>query len=87
MAKQERLYSATEAAYATRLTITTFRSKVSRLGIKGTRKGVNAYYTKAQLQDIFDNKPSKVMKALPARKAKAKKAAERRTARKARDKG
>jgi hypothetical protein len=87
MAKQERLYSATEGAYATRLTITTFRRKVSRLGIKGTRKGVNAYYTKAQLQDIFDNKPSKVMKALPARKAKAKKAAERRTARKARDKG
>jgi hypothetical protein len=86
MAKQERLYSATEAAYATRITVNTLRTKVSRLGIKGTRKGVQIFYTKAQLQDIFDNKPSKTMKALPAKKAKAKKSVERRIERKVRAK-
>lgn|GEM_PF-6756019 len=86
MAKHERLYSATEAAYATRLTVNSFRTKVSKLGIKGTKKGVKVFYTKAQLQDIFDNKPSKVVKALPAKKAKAKRSTERRIERKARDK-
>jgi hypothetical protein len=86
MAKQERLYTSEEGAYMTRLTINSFRVKVSKLGIKGTKKGVKVYYTKAQLQDIYDNKPSKVIKALPAKKAKAKKATERRIERKARGK-
>jgi hypothetical protein len=86
MARQERLYSAAEAAYATRITVNTLRTKVSKLGIKGTRKGVQIFYTKAQLQDIFDNKPSKTMKGLPAKKAKAKKSVERRIERKVRDK-
>jgi len=83
---QDRLYSSTESAYATRLTVNSFRAKVSRLGIRGTRKGVNVYYTKAQLQDIFDNKPSRAVKLLPAKRAKAKKSTERRTARKVRAK-
>ena len=56
------------------------------MGIKGTKEGVKVFYTKAQLQDIYDNKPSKVVKASPAKKAKAKKYTERRIERKARDK-
>ena len=85
MAKEERLYNTEEAAYATRLEVNSFRTKVSKLGIKGTKKGVKVFYTKRQLQDIFDNKPSKVVKALPAKKAEAKKSTERRIERKARD--
>lgn len=86
MAKQERLYSAEEGAFMTRLTINSFRVKVSKLGIKGTKKGVKVFYTKAQLQDIYDNKPSKAVKALPAKKAKAKRSTERRIERKAKGK-
>ena len=86
MAKEERLYSVKDAAYATRLTINSFRTKVSKLGIKGTKKGTSVFYTKAQLQDIYDNKPSKTMKALPAKKARAKKSTARRIERKERAK-
>lgn len=86
MAKQDKLYSAEQAAFMTRLTLSSFRTKVSKLGIKGTKEGVKVFYTKEQLQDIYDNKPSKVAKALPAKRAKAKKATERRLERKARGK-
>ena len=68
------------------INVGTFRVKVSKLGIKGTKQGVKVFYTKAQLQDIYDNKPSKVVKALPAKKARAKKSTEQRNERKARDK-
>jgi hypothetical protein len=80
MAKQERLYSAEEAAFATRLTIASFRVKVAKLGIKGVTKPDNArkvYYTRSQLQDIYDNKAgktTKLIKALAKTNAKAKKA-------------
>jgi len=86
VAKADRLYTSEEGAYMTRLTINSFRVKVSKLGIKGTKEGVKVFYTKAQLQDIYDNKPSKVVKASPAKKAKAIKYTERRIERKARDK-
>jgi hypothetical protein len=86
MANQDRQYSSPEGAYATRVSLATFRTKVGKLGIKGTKKGVKVFYTKAQLQDIFDNKPSKVVRALPARKAKAKRSTEPRLERKERAK-
>jgi hypothetical protein len=85
MAK-ERLYSAEDGAHMTRLTMSSFRTKVSKLGVKGQRYGTKVYYTRAQLQDIYDGKASKKVKALPAKKAKAKKATARRVERKVRGK-
>ena len=82
MAKEERLYSVRDAAYATRLALNSFRTKVSKLGIKGTRRGASVFYTKAQLQDIYDNKPSKAVKSALVKKAKAKKSTARRIERK-----
>jgi hypothetical protein len=86
MAKQERLYSAVEGAFMTRTTLTTFRTKASKLGIKGRRDGTKVYYTKAQLEDIYNGKASRKVKALPAKKAKAKRSTARRVERKAKGK-
>ena len=86
MAKEERLYTAVEGAYMTRTTLSTFRTKVSKLGIKGRKDGTKVYYTRAQLQEIHDGKASKKVKALPSKKAKAKKATARRVERKAKGK-
>jgi hypothetical protein len=82
----ERLYSAVEGAHMTRTTLSTFRTKVSKLGVKGQRDGTKVYYTRAQLQDIYDGKAAKKVKALPAKKAKAKKATARRAAKRAKGK-
>jgi len=86
MAKEERLYTAVEGAYMTRTTLSTFRTKVSKLGIKGRRDGTKVYYTRVQLQEIHDGKASKKVKALSSKKAKAKKATARRVERKAKGK-
>ena len=86
MAKEERLYTAAEGAFMTRTTLSTFRTKVSRLGIKGRRDGAKVYYTRAQLQDVHDSRASKKVKALPAKNAKAKKATARRAERKTKGK-
>jgi len=53
MAKQEKLYSATEGAYMTRLTLFSFRTKVSQLGIKGQRQGRRVFYSRRQLEDVY----------------------------------
>lgn len=82
----ERLYSAVEGAYMTRLTMSSFRTKVSKLRIKGRRDGTKVYYTRAQIQDIYDGKVSMKVKTLPAKKAKAKKTTARRAERKAKGK-
>ena len=87
MAKKNRLYSAEEGAFMTRLTMSSFRTKLSRLGIKGKKDGTKAYYTKTQLQDLYDGKASKMIKALASKKARAKKSTVRRVARKERGKG
>lgn len=71
VAKQERLYSSTEGAYAVRVSLATFRTKVSKLGIKGKREGQKVYYTKAQLQDIYDGVSS--AKKPEAKRTKAEK--------------
>ena len=62
MAKQERLYSTEEGAYATRLALSSFRTKVSKLGIKGQRQGQKVFYTKSQLEDVYNGVPSKKAK-------------------------
>jgi hypothetical protein len=54
VAKEEQLFDAEKGAYATRLSLSSFRTKVSKLGIKGKRQGRKVFYTKAQLQDIYD---------------------------------
>jgi hypothetical protein len=86
MAKQERLYTAVEGAFMTRMTLNIFRTKAGKLGIKGRRDGTKVYYTRAQLEDIYYGKASKKVKALPAKKARAKKATARRVARKTKGK-
>lgn len=59
MAKEERLFSSEEGAYATRVSLATFRTKVSKLGIRGKKQGQKVFYTKAQLQAIYDGVPAK----------------------------
>jgi hypothetical protein len=86
MAKQERLYTAIEGAFMTRTTLDIFRDRVSKLGIKGRRDGAKVFYTRAQLEDIYNAKASRKVKALPAKKARAKRATARRVARKAKGK-
>jgi hypothetical protein len=86
MAKEERLYTAVEGAFMTRTTLSTFRTKVSKLGIKGRRDGTKVSYTKAQIQDIYDGKASTNVKALPTKKARTKKETARRAERKAKGK-
>ena len=86
MAKQERLYSAAEGALMTRAALATFRARASKLGIKGRRDGKKVYYTRAQLEDIYNGKASRKVNALPAKNAKAKKATARRAERKAKGK-
>ena len=86
MAKQERLYSAAESAFMTRTTLATFRTKASTLGIKGRRDGKKVYYTRAQLEDIYNGRASRKVRALPTKNAKAKRATARRVERKARGK-
>jgi hypothetical protein len=71
MAKEERLYSAKEGAYMTRLALSTFRGKVSKLGIKGTKKGVEVFYTRKQLETIHAgvSAKKKVSKKVAKKKA------------------
>jgi hypothetical protein len=71
VAKQERLYSTAEGAYATRLTLSSFRAKVSKLGIKGKRQGQKMFYTHKQLEDIYGGIPAEGKKA--PKKVKSKK--------------
>jgi hypothetical protein len=85
MAK-ERLYDAIQSAYMARISTSTFRAKVSRLGIKGQRDGAKMYYTRAQIQDVYDGRASKTSKANAAKRAKAEKSTVRRIERKERGK-
>lgn len=77
MAKQERLYTSEEAAYATRLTLFSFRTKVSKLGIKGLKQGLKVFYTRKQLEDVYNGIPSKKGKAARRKAIKGKGAAKR----------
>ncbi|MGA2611998.1 MAG: hypothetical protein ABSG38_00920 [Spirochaetia bacterium] len=66
MPKEERLYSAVQGAFMMRLTLSSFRTRVSRLGIKGQRKGQRTFYTNEQLEDIYYGTFSKAKKSITA---------------------
>ena len=75
MAKADRLYSAEQGAFMTRLTLSSFRTKLSKLGIKGKRQGAKVFYSRRQLEDVYGGVSAKKAKTLVAKrtlKAKAK---------------
>ena len=45
----------------TRLAIGSFRVKVSKLGIKGTKQGVKVYFTHKQIEDVFNGVAAKTL--------------------------
>ncbi|MGA2975937.1 MAG: hypothetical protein ABSF77_11570 [Spirochaetia bacterium] len=63
MARPAKLFSARDGAYMCRLELSTFRSKVSILGIKGTKKGRSVFYTRQQLEDVHSGISAKKGKA------------------------
>lgn len=73
MAKPVKLFSANDGAYMTRLTLQSFRNKVGRLGIKGTRKGKSVFYTRQQLEAVHGGISAKKGKTVKPKK-RAKKA-------------
>ena len=68
MLKVEKLFSAERGAFMTRLTLSSFRTKVSHLGIKGQKQGVKVFYTRKQLEDIQKGIPSRRVKSPKAKK-------------------
>jgi hypothetical protein len=54
MPTNDKLFTAGEGAYMTRLTLSSFRTKVSMLGIKGRKQGVMVFYTRKQLEDVYN---------------------------------
>ena len=54
MSKDEKLFTAEQGAYMTRLTLSSFRTKVSKLGVKGTKQGVKVFYTRKMLEDVYN---------------------------------
>jgi hypothetical protein len=66
--KDERLFTAEQGAFMTRLTMSSFRTKVSKLGIKGTKQGRKVYYTRKQLEAIHEGKVAKTVKTAKAKK-------------------
>jgi hypothetical protein len=62
--EQGRLYSTEEAVYAVRLDLPPLRAKVSKLGIRGRRRGQKVFHTKKQLEDVYNSVPCKRAKAV-----------------------
>jgi hypothetical protein len=54
MPTDENLFTAEQGAFMTRLTLSSFRTKVSKLGIKGRRQGVKVFYTRKMLEDVYN---------------------------------
>lgn len=54
MPKEDRLFTAEQGAFMTRLTMSSFRTKVSKLGIKGQRQGQKVFYTRKMLEDVYN---------------------------------
>ena len=52
MLHSERVITAEQGAHMVGLTLSSFRSKVSRLGIKGKKDGRNVFYTLAEIAKI-----------------------------------
>jgi len=77
LGKEERLFDAKQGAYMTRMALASFRTRVSKLKIKGKRDGRKVFYTRGQLETIYAGIPAK------AKSAKVKKTVEsRKTTRK-----
>lgn len=72
MSKEERLFTAEQGAYMTRMALATFRTKVSKLGIKGTKQGTKVFYTRKQLEDLYNGVASKPVKAVKVKKVSKK---------------
>jgi hypothetical protein len=56
---EEKLFTAEQGTFMTRLTLSSFGTKVSRLEIKGQRQGLKVFYTRKQLEDILKGIPAK----------------------------
>jgi hypothetical protein len=54
VSKEKELFTAEQGAFMTRLTLSSFRTKVSKLGIKGTKQGVKVFYTRKMLEDVYN---------------------------------
>ena len=52
MLHSERVITAEQGAHMVGLTLASFRSKVSRLGIKGMRDGRNVFYTLGEITKV-----------------------------------
>ena len=52
MLHSERVITAEQGAHMVGLTLSSFRSKVSRLGIKGKKDGRNVFYTLEEITKI-----------------------------------
>jgi hypothetical protein len=52
MLHSERVITAEQGAYMVGLTLSSFRTKVSRLGIKGKKDGRNVFYTFAEIMKV-----------------------------------
>jgi hypothetical protein len=79
---KEKLYSAEQGAHMTRLTLSSFRSKASRLMIKGQKQGRQVFYTRRQLEDVYQSIPSKLVKAFKEKKGARTKSIKQRAAEK-----
>jgi hypothetical protein len=57
------MYTAVEASYMTRMTLSSFRVKVSRLKIKPASKdGRKVLYTRSQVQAVYDGNSYQAVK-------------------------
>lgn len=52
MLHSERVITAEQGAHMVGLTLSSFRSKVSRLGIEGKKDGRNVFYTLAEIVKV-----------------------------------
>jgi hypothetical protein len=62
MPTDQKLFTAEQGAFMTRLTLSSFRTKVNKLGIKGTKQGVKVFYTRKQLEAIYKGSVAKPVK-------------------------
>jgi hypothetical protein len=69
VSKDERLFTAEQGAYMTRLTLSSFRTKVSKLGVKGSKQGVKVFYSRKQLEAIYSGSLAKDAKTVKTKKS------------------
>jgi hypothetical protein len=72
VSKEEKLFSAEQGAFMTRMALSSFRTKVSKLKIKGTKQGVKVLYTRRQLESVYYGVASKPVKTVRVKKVSKK---------------